>query len=204
MWPFSGRKKEADLAVEWMPRAIEIAATKWNEFRAFPSIAESPLEMQIFAFRTMLEKGLREWKAFKNAPDAIFLLIAALGIEYSGAHSRDELESCLGLRLPSNPLIGDSSRSFSDSQITAEVLDDLVARAKNKWVYFNDTLKFKEGVPLAARIEGFLVPFSEHVRNRPGLEHAPDDLIRRVVAIGIADSGSHSLDETVTALGITV
>ncbi|WP_133030234.1 hypothetical protein [Sphingomonas sp. PP-CE-1G-424] len=100
MWPFSRRKSPADLAIEWMPHAIDVASQKWLEFQLLPFRAEVPLETRIMAFVEPLKIGLRQWEAFRTAPDAIFLLIAAKGVEKSGTHSISQLEQALKVSLP--------------------------------------------------------------------------------------------------------
>ena len=97
MWRFKPKKSKADRAIEWMPRAIEVAAEKWREFERLPFKNEVPLEDRIFAFSIPLGKGLRQWKAFEDADDTLFLIVAAKGVEKAGSYSSDEIASALGL-----------------------------------------------------------------------------------------------------------
>lgn len=98
---FRRRKKSAaDLAVRAMPRAVAIASDKWLEFQVLKFKDEVSLADRIYAFSVPLREGLRSWEAFKVAPDEIFLLIAAKGVEASGTHSKEEIEASLGVPLP--------------------------------------------------------------------------------------------------------
>ena len=97
MWPFKRKKSEADLALEWMPQAINVAAQKWLEFQNLPFNHGAPLGDQIFAFSIPLSQGLRQWKAFQGADEPFFLLIAAKGVEKAGTHSGDEIAAALQL-----------------------------------------------------------------------------------------------------------
>ena len=100
MWPFKSRQSKADLAVEWLPRAIEVAKVKWIEFEAQPFAESFSLAEKIFFFSGGLEKGLSQWEAFKNPPQGLMMLIAAKGIQLSGTHSKAEIEQALCLELP--------------------------------------------------------------------------------------------------------
>src|SRR3546814_4272997 len=88
MWPFNRRKSKADMAIEWMPRAIEVASQKWSEFERQPFAADWPLDEKIYQFSLALGKGLNQWEAFKDSPNELMLLLAAKGVERSGTHLR--------------------------------------------------------------------------------------------------------------------
>src|SRR3546814_14270055 len=100
MWPFNRRKSKADMAIEWMPRAIEVASQKWSEFERQPFAADWPLDEKIYQFSLALGKGLNQWEAFKDSPNELMLLMAAKGVERSGTHLRIEIEAALGFPLP--------------------------------------------------------------------------------------------------------
>lgn len=97
MWPFKRKKTEADVAIEWMPYAIQVASQKWLDFQALPLTPNFPLEDRIYAFSIPLGEGLKQWAAFKKADDPFFLLIAAKGVEKSGTHSAEEIAAALQL-----------------------------------------------------------------------------------------------------------
>lgn len=148
MWPFKRRKSDADRAVEAMPRAINVAAQKWIEFEDQPFAQQMDLGEKIALFTEGIRKGFAQWSEFKNAPEGIFLLIAAKGIERSQTYLRLELEAVLNIPIP---------RPFerTDEEEMAELKRKLVDRAARKWAYFEQAMTFKEDVPLATRIRAF-------------------------------------------------
>jgi hypothetical protein len=189
MWPFKSKKSEADVAVEWMPRAIEVAAEKWLEFESQPFAQDMDLEQKLFAFSEGLKQGLRRWQAFKAGPDAIFLLIAAKGVEQSETHLRVQIEAALKLPLPGPHVRTDEEES---RELTNRVID----RAKRKWMYFSESLPLKSDVPLERRIDAFRMPFLEGLRlDYPMFREVSDDFFDPMIALGIERSGSHSLSE---------
>lgn len=97
MWPFRKKKSQADLAVEWMPKAIDAAAEKWLIFQNLPLKNDVTLQDKIYMFSLPLAKGLKQWEAFRNSPEELFLLIAAKGVEKSGTHSNNEIAAALGM-----------------------------------------------------------------------------------------------------------
>lgn len=97
MWPFRPQKSKADSAIEWMPRAIDVASRKWVEFQKLPFMQDVPLGDRIYAFSIPLSQGLKQWKAFSEADDPFFLLIAAKGVEKAGTHSSAEIAAALQL-----------------------------------------------------------------------------------------------------------
>jgi hypothetical protein len=100
MWPFKPKKSKADLAAEWLPRAVEVAKFKWIEFDAQPFASSFSLTQKIVFFSEGLEKGLGQWEAFKSPPQGLMMLIAAKGIQASGTYSKEEIEQALCLELP--------------------------------------------------------------------------------------------------------
>jgi len=99
-----GFKKQspADKANKVMRPAIAFAAEKWAVFnRDVPFKPEVGLDMRIFAFMQPVSIALMEkYEPLRKAPDSIFLLISAMAVERSGTHTRDQIESALGLTLP--------------------------------------------------------------------------------------------------------
>lgn len=196
MWPFKKKQSDADLAIEWMPRAIDVAAQKWIEFESQPFAKEMDLEQKLFVFTEGFRKGLKQWVAFKRSPDPLFLLIAAKGVERSGTHLRMELEAVLNFPIP-----GPHERS--DDEEMAELERKLIDRVSRKWAYFSDTLIFKDDVSLAQRIRSFKVPFLEGVRSDfPMFREAQDSEFDSMIALGIDQTGTHSIAEVYQALGI--
>ena len=196
MWPFKNKLSDADLAIEWMPRAIDVASQKWIEFQSQPFSEKIELEDQLLVFTEGLRRGLKQWKAFKRAPDSLFLLIAAKGVERSGTHLRMELEAVLNFPIP-----GPHERS--DEEEMAELKRRLIERASRKWRYYTDTLIFKNDVSLARRIESFKIPFLEGVRRDfPMFKEAKDDEFDSMIALGIDQTGTHSIIEVYRALGL--
>lgn len=193
-WPFRKRQSAADLAIEWMPRAIEVAAQKWVEFEAQPFSASMALDEKIYWFTQGLAAGLRQWKAFKDGPDAIMLLIAAKGVERSRTHLRIEIETALGIPLP-------EPHERTDAEENEELLAKLIDRVSRKWDYFSKALIFKQDVSLRSRINSFKTPFLQGVRaDFPMFREAPDEFFDSVITLGITQLGVHSIDEVEGAL----
>ncbi len=196
MWPFTKRKSPADLAVEAMPRAIDIAAQKWVEFEAQPFATEMDLTEKLHLFTEGIARGFSHWKEFKDAPGGIFLLIAAKGVERSRTYLRLELEAALGIPIP-------APFERSDEEELDVLNGKLIERAARKWSYFEKAMPFKAEVPLATRIRAFKMPFLEGVRNDyPMFKDAPDDEFDPMIALGIDQTGTHSIVEVQRALGL--
>jgi hypothetical protein len=100
MWPFKAKKSKVDLAIEWLPRAIEVAKFEWLKFDAQPFAREFSLAQKIMVFTEGLGSGLGQWKAFKSSPPGMMLLIAAKGVQASGTYSKGEIERALCMALP--------------------------------------------------------------------------------------------------------
>lgn len=196
MWPFAKRKSRADLAVEAMPRAIDIAAQKWVEFEAQPFAREMELSEKLHFFTEGIGKGFSQWKEFKGAPDGIFLLIAAKGVERSRTYLRLELETALGIPIP-------APFERSDEEELDVLKGKLIDRAARKWRYFESAMPFKADVPLSTRIQAFKSPFLEGVRNDYSMfRDASDDEFDALIAIGIDQTGAHSIVDVQRALGL--
>ena len=194
MWPFKRKKSKADVAIEWMPRAIEVAAQKWIEFELQPFAQEMELDQKIVLFAEGLGAGLKQWKEFESAPDSLFLLIAAKGIERSRTHLRLELEAVLKFAIP-----GPHERS--DDEEMAELKSKLIDRVARTWAYFAETLVFKPEVPLEERIRSFKTPFLEGVRRDfPMFGDASDTELDALILLGIDQTGTHSIFEIQRAL----
>jgi ketopantoate reductase len=72
MWPFKKKQSAADVAIEWMPQAIDVAAQRWIEFEDQAFAATMPLNEKIYHFTTGLKQDLNQWEAFKGSPESIF------------------------------------------------------------------------------------------------------------------------------------
>lgn len=196
MWPFKPKKSKADLAIQWMPRAIEVATLKWLEFVEQQFAQSMPLDEMIYIFTAGLTKGLREWEAYKSSPDALFLLIAAKGVERSRTHLRIEIEAALEMPLP-------APYEMTDEEQTEALVTKIKNRVERNWCYFSNNLQFRDEVSLRSKIHTFRIPFLEGVRKDiPILRDASDDFFDPIIALGIADSGTNTLEETQLALGI--
>jgi hypothetical protein len=196
MWPFTRKKSKADVAIEWMPRAIEVASEKWLEFEEQPFAQDMDLEQRIFLFSEGLGRGLKQWKAFSDADDPLFLLIAAKGIERSRTHLRLELEAVLKFAIP-------YPHERSDEEELEELKRKLIDRVSRTWLYFTETLVFKPEVTLKRRIQSFKIPFLEGVRRDfPMFSEAQDSELDPIIALGIDQAGTHSILEVERALGL--
>lgn len=194
MWPFKKKRSDADIAIEWMPRAIEVAAQKWAEFEAQPFAEAMDLEQKLSVFTEGLERGLKQWTAFKRSPDALFLLIAAKGIERSRTYLRIELEAVLNFPIP-----GPHERS--DEEEMAELKRKLIDRVARKWAYFTETLAFRDEVSLRDRVRAFKEPFLEGIiRDFPMFREAHGNEFDSMIALGIDQTGTHSIVEVQQAL----
>ena len=196
MWPFGKKKTKADLAVEWMPRAIDAARHHWLEFEAQTWTQSMPLTEKIPLFCRGLEARLGQWKAYRNAPQGLIILIAAKGIESSRTHLRLELEAIFNMAIP-------TPHERTDEEELEELKKMLVDRAVRKWIYFTNTLEFNDSVTLYERIESFKMPFLEGLRRDYVMfREAMDNEFDSLIAIAIDRSGTHSIFEVQKALGI--
>lgn len=179
-----------------MPRAIDIAAQKWIEFEAQPFAQDVVLGQRVALFAEGISKGFTQWSELKNAPDGVFLLIAAKGIERSRTYLRLELEAVLNIPIP-----GPFERT--DEEEMAELKKKLIDRAARKWTYFEQALTFKKAVSLSTQLRAFKVPFLEGVRRDFAMfKDASDDEFDALIALGIDQTGAHSLFEVQHALGL--
>ena len=95
---------------------------------------------------------------------------------------------------------------FSKRQPEAEkflaLMPRLVEVVSDKWLYFSNTLVFKEDIPLKDKIAAFSVPTMEGMsENVKGLKSSPDAALFLVIALGILKSGTHTKEEIEAALG---
>ena len=100
-----GRNKkpsQADEAMEVMDDAIQFAAEKWEYYVGVMNFADSvSLYEIIMTFMIPAEEGLKNnFAALQSAPEALSLVIIAMGVERSGTHSKEEIEEALGVPLP--------------------------------------------------------------------------------------------------------
>tara|TARA_R100001129_G_scaffold68233_1_gene46532 strand:- start:122 stop:670 length:549 start_codon:yes stop_codon:yes gene_type:complete len=178
-----------------MPRAIDVAKQKWLEFNSQPFATEMELEQKVHIFTEGLSSGLRQWDAFKAAPESIFLLIAVKGIEKSRTHLRLELEPRLGIPIP-------APHERTDEEELAVLKERLIDRAARTWSYFQERLTFSEQDSLEQQIAAFRIPFAQGVRaDYPMFCEATDSEFDSMIAVGIERSGTHSIIEVCEALG---
>jgi len=92
-------------------------------------------------------------------------------------------------------------KSAADKAIS--VMDDAISASADRWKYFLNTLKFKEGVGLDEMIMMFAVPMTEGLRNNfPELKNSPDEALFLFIVKGVERSGTHSKKEIEQALGL--
>jgi hypothetical protein len=96
------KRSQADETIKIMDDAIQFAAEKWAYFTETVPFKDSvPLKERIFAFTVPATEGLKNnFSPLKNAPEPIYLVIIAKGVELSGTHSKAQIEEALGVRLP--------------------------------------------------------------------------------------------------------
>lgn len=102
MWPFKKKKSDADAVIAVMGEAISFASEKWIYFNTTVAFKNDvPLKEIIAIFLVPVTEGLKnKFVALRNAPDTIFFLIVALGIQKSGTHTKSDIESVFGAQLP--------------------------------------------------------------------------------------------------------
>lgn len=102
MFGFRKKQSKADAALAVMDDAIGMAAEKWRySCEKLPHRADLPLVDRIASFLIPFSEGARaSIPAFKDAPDAVLLIMVAKGIERSGTHTRAQIEDALGIPLP--------------------------------------------------------------------------------------------------------
>lgn len=152
------------------------------------------LDEKLHLFTQGLAAGLRQWKAFDAGSDALMLLIAAKAVEHSRTHLRIEIETALNMPLP-------EPHERTDAEENELLMAKVIDRVSRKWDYFSKTLVSRYDVSLRDRIDSFTIPFLEGVRiDFPMLREAPNEFFDSIIALGIAQSGLHSLDEVERAL----
>ena len=101
MWPFR-RKSQADKAIAHMSEVVRISSERWKYFLStMPFKNQVGLAEQISIFSFPMISGIR--KAFpelEKSPDEVIYLFILKGIESSGTHTGDELETALGFQIP--------------------------------------------------------------------------------------------------------
>jgi hypothetical protein len=194
MWPFKKKRSAADIAIEWTPRAIDVAKQQWLEFEDQPFAMAMPLDEKLFLFNEGLKSGLRQWEAFQDSPDALFLLIAAKGVERSRTHLRIEIETALKTPIP-------LPHERTDEEENQILMAKLIEQISRKWAYFSKTLVFNDDVSLRVRIDAFRLPLLEEVRiDFPMFREAEDNFFDPLIALGIEKSGTNSISELENAL----
>jgi hypothetical protein len=84
-----------------------------------------------------------------------------------------------------------------------EIADQLRAEAakvvevlKRKWVEFQTLVPFRADVPLADRIEAFVMPAREGIlKHYPIMHVAPDGLIWEMIFVAVIESRTHPPEE---------
>lgn len=83
------------------------------------------------------------------------------------------------------------------------VMDEAILFSRDKWLFFHEKLKFKEGVDLKSIFAAFFVPAEIGLKARfPVLKNAPEGITALITAKGIQASGTHSTVEIEQALGV--
>lgn len=92
----------ADEIIAVMDDAIQFAAEKWTYFtEALPFKDSVTLQDKIIGFVPPATEGLKnKFPALQDAPNPVYMLIIAKGVELSGTHSKEEIENALGVPLP--------------------------------------------------------------------------------------------------------
>jgi hypothetical protein len=94
-------------------------------------------------------------------------------------------------------------RRRSKADAAVEAFRPAIQFASEKWAYYCEMLPFRADVPLADRINGFMMPFEEGLAaNFPAFRNAPPGVALLIAAKGIELSGSHSRAEIEEALGV--
>lgn len=84
-----------------------------------------------------------------------------------------------------------------------ELKSKLIDRVAKTWAYFTETLVFKSEATLERRIQSFKIPFLEGVRcDFPIFREAHDSELDSIIALGIDQTGTHSIIEVERALGL--
>lgn len=101
-WRGRAGHSKSDKVIGVLDDAISFSAEKWRlHFDTLPFKDEMSLKGKIALFLPPLREGLRtKFPAISDAPAAIALLVAAKGIERSGTHTAQEIESALGIKIP--------------------------------------------------------------------------------------------------------
>ena len=95
------KNSRASETLEIMDDAIQFAAEKWTYFTESVQFKDSVLlKEKIVAFTVPATEGLKNnFPALQNAPEPIYLIIVAKGVELSRTHSKEEIEEALGVSL---------------------------------------------------------------------------------------------------------
>jgi hypothetical protein len=94
-------------------------------------------------------------------------------------------------------------RSSSDTFL--KLLPQIEQLVAERWVYFSNTLVFKEGVPLKERFLMFLQPMEEGIKmSFPQLRDSPQNLLMLAVARGVVRSGTVSKVDLAASLNFPI
>ena len=82
-----------------------------------------------------------------------------------------------------------------DTLVAAQT-EECVAKITERWLYYHETLKFKDGVSLVTIIDLFIMPINEFMKlHYPLLHAAPPDLFWMMIFRAIQASHTHSQEE---------
>ncbi len=82
-----------------------------------------------------------------------------------------------------------SKGTLSTDDLKAQ-MDLCASRISDKWIFFNQTMKFRPEVPLVGIIENFAIPVQEFVKNTyPALYAGGPKMFWMVMFLGLARSG---------------
>jgi hypothetical protein len=94
-------------------------------------------------------------------------------------------------------------RSSSDTFM--KLLPQIEEIVAERWVYFTNTLVFKEGVPLEKRFLMFLQPMEEGIKiSFPQLRDSPEAVLLLAVARGVVRSGTVSKADLAASLNFPI
>ncbi len=149
-------------------------------------ILSNRMKMFVAQMRVPVGKAFPE---YKGAPDKIFLsMVVILALE-GNTHSVDAVESATV----------DIEAADIEVDLKTEAIR-ITAALREKWIHYLGLLPFREGTPLAKKVEHFLPMANEYVTtNYPVMKVAPPGLIWEMVWVAVIDSKTHPLAEVNTA-----
>ena len=99
-------------------------------------------------------------------------------------------------------------RNGRSDALTEKLTDqyrECTAKIIDKWIYFNNTFKFKNSVSLADQIDSFSAPISEFVENHYSLllkGPNPGEFFWTMLFTGVLESKTHSANDVNKAIEI--